>query len=79
MTYAYGMPQWTFREYHSELEDISSSYDDGLRKTNLAKEKKIVELSSQVKVAHARQKRFFHGQIYQSCITYERCFYTNMM
>src|SRR5688500_2770102 len=55
--YAYGMPQRTFREYHSELEGLGSSYDDESRKTNLALEQKIVELSSQVEAAQARERR----------------------
>ncbi|KAG5574460.1 hypothetical protein H5410_054594 [Solanum commersonii] len=47
--YAYGMPQQTFREYHSEFEGLSSFYDDESMKKNLAIEQKIAELSSQVK------------------------------
>lgn len=46
--YAYGMPQRAFREFHSELEGLSSSHDDELRKTNLDLKHTISKLSSQV-------------------------------
>ncbi|KAH0706435.1 hypothetical protein KY285_010940 [Solanum tuberosum] len=55
--YAYGMPQQTFREYHSEFEGLSSSYDDESMKKHLAMEQKIAELSSQVKDSWARERR----------------------
>ncbi|KAK4724374.1 hypothetical protein R3W88_027153 [Solanum pinnatisectum] len=55
--YVYGMPQQTFREYHSEFEGLSSSYDDESMKKNLAMEQKIVELSSQVEDSWARERR----------------------
>ncbi|KAH0708610.1 hypothetical protein KY284_010037 [Solanum tuberosum] len=55
--YAYGMPQQTFREYHSEFEGLSSSYDDESMKKNLAMEQKIAELSSQVEDSRARERR----------------------
>lgn len=54
--YAYGMPQQTFREYHSEFEGLSSSYDDESMKKNLAIEQKIAELSSQVEDSWARER-----------------------
>ncbi|KAH0643745.1 hypothetical protein KY285_032820 [Solanum tuberosum] len=55
--YAYGMPQQTFREYHSEFEGLSSSYDDESMKKYLAMEQKIAELSSQVEDSRARERR----------------------
>ncbi|KAG5583845.1 hypothetical protein H5410_044279 [Solanum commersonii] len=55
--YAYGMPQQTFREYHSEFEGLSSSYDDESMKKTLAMEQKIAELSSQVEDSRARERR----------------------
>ncbi|KAG5577556.1 hypothetical protein H5410_057690 [Solanum commersonii] len=51
------MPQQTFREYHSEFEDLSSSYDDESMKKNLAMEQKIAELSSQVEDSRVRERR----------------------
>ncbi|KAK4731818.1 hypothetical protein R3W88_024806 [Solanum pinnatisectum] len=51
------MPQHTFREYHSEFEGLSSSYDDESMKKNLAMEQKIAELSSQVEDSRARERR----------------------
>ncbi|KAH0640049.1 hypothetical protein KY290_037337 [Solanum tuberosum] len=47
----------TFREYHSEFEGLSSSYDDESMKKNLAMEQKIAELSSQVEDSRARERR----------------------
>ncbi|KAH0689982.1 hypothetical protein KY289_017340 [Solanum tuberosum] len=55
--YAYGMPQQTFHEYHSEFEGLSSSYDDESMNKNLAMEQKIAELSSQVEDSRARERR----------------------
>ncbi|KAG5606397.1 hypothetical protein H5410_027889 [Solanum commersonii] len=54
--YAYGMPQQTFREYHSKFDGLSSSYDDESMKKNLAMEQKIAELSSQVEDSWARER-----------------------
>ncbi|KAK4713796.1 hypothetical protein R3W88_019703 [Solanum pinnatisectum] len=54
--YAHGMPQQTFREYHSEFEGLSSSYGDESMKKNLAMEQKIAELSSQVEDSRARER-----------------------
>uniref|UniRef100_M1DW66 Uncharacterized protein n=1 Tax=Solanum tuberosum TaxID=4113 RepID=M1DW66_SOLTU len=51
------MPQQTFREYHSEFEDLSSSYDDESMKKKLAMEQKIDELSSQVEDSRARERQ----------------------
>uniref|UniRef100_M1D8T6 Uncharacterized protein n=1 Tax=Solanum tuberosum TaxID=4113 RepID=M1D8T6_SOLTU len=47
----------TFREYHSEFEGLSSSYDDESMKKYLAMEQKIAELSSQVEDSRARERR----------------------
>ncbi|KAG5615072.1 hypothetical protein H5410_014896 [Solanum commersonii] len=55
--YSYGIPQQTFREYHSEFEGLSSSYDDESMKKNLAMEQKIAELSNQVEDSWARERR----------------------
>ncbi|KAG5604297.1 hypothetical protein H5410_025789 [Solanum commersonii] len=45
------------REYHSEFEGLSSSYDDESMKKNLTIEQKIAELSSQVEDSWARERR----------------------
>ncbi|KAG5631799.1 hypothetical protein H5410_003516 [Solanum commersonii] len=55
--YAYGMPQQTFHEYHSEFEGLSSSYDDESMKKKLAMEQKIAELSSQVEDSRVRERQ----------------------
>ncbi|XP_049389086.1 uncharacterized protein LOC125853435 [Solanum stenotomum] len=55
--YAYGMLKQNFREYHSEFEHQSSSYDDESMKKNLAMEQKIAEQSRQVEDSQAREKR----------------------
>ncbi|MCD7461762.1 hypothetical protein HAX54_047047 [Datura stramonium] len=55
----YGMPQRIFREFHSGLQGIGSSHDDGLmhQETILVMEQKIVELSSQNEASQARKRR----------------------
>ncbi|PHU25500.1 hypothetical protein BC332_03832 [Capsicum chinense] len=49
--YAYGFPQQTFREFHSELEGLDSFQDDESRKTILALKQQIAELSSEAKAS----------------------------
>ncbi|PHU09270.1 hypothetical protein BC332_21130 [Capsicum chinense] len=55
--YAYGLPQRTFREFHSELEDLGSFQDDELTETILALKQQITKLSSEAKVSQAGERQ----------------------
>ncbi|MCD7453579.1 hypothetical protein HAX54_021449 [Datura stramonium] len=64
---AYCMPQRLFREFHSGIEGLGSSHDDGLmhQGTISAIEQKIVDLSSQLfSQAETSQYRHIHHQVY---------------
>ncbi|PHT56698.1 U-box domain-containing protein 4 [Capsicum baccatum] len=55
--YAYGLPQRTFREFHSELKGLGSFRDDESRETILVLKQQIVELSSEAKASQARERQ----------------------
>ncbi|KAM3363671.1 hypothetical protein P3S68_018525 [Capsicum galapagoense] len=55
--YAYGLPQRTFHEFHSELEGLGSFQDDESRETILALKQQIAELSSQAKASQVRERQ----------------------
>ncbi|KAF3635950.1 putative zinc finger protein CONSTANS-LIKE 10-like [Capsicum annuum] len=55
--YAYGLPQRTFREFHSELEGFGSFPDDESRETILTLKQQIAELSSEAKASQARERQ----------------------
>ncbi|PHT31883.1 hypothetical protein CQW23_28220 [Capsicum baccatum] len=55
--YAYGLPQLTFCEFHSELEGVGSFQDDESRETILALKQQITKLSSKAKASQARERK----------------------
>ncbi|KAF3668596.1 putative rRNA-processing protein EBP2 -like protein [Capsicum annuum] len=55
--YASGLPQGTFREFHSELEGLDNTLDNESRKTILALKQQTVELSNEANEAKASQAR----------------------
>ncbi|PHT55368.1 hypothetical protein CQW23_03854 [Capsicum baccatum] len=55
--YAYGLPQQTFREFHSELEGLDSFQDDESKKMILTLKQQITELSSEAKASQARKRQ----------------------
>ncbi|PHT27951.1 hypothetical protein CQW23_32447 [Capsicum baccatum] len=53
--YAYGLPQQTFREFHSKLEGLGSFQDNESSDTILALKKQIAELSKEAKASQTKK------------------------
>ncbi|KAF3640988.1 putative zinc finger protein CONSTANS-LIKE 10-like [Capsicum annuum] len=55
--YAYGLPQRTFREFHSKLEGLGCFPNDESRETILDLKQQIVEISSEAKASQAKERQ----------------------
>ncbi|PHU17407.1 hypothetical protein BC332_13102 [Capsicum chinense] len=55
--YAYGLPQRTFRKFHSKLEGLGSFQDDESSDTILALKQQLAKLSKEDNISQARERQ----------------------